>query len=136
MAFVADASIALAWYFKNDATERTKDLREKLQSEELYVPSHWPLEVTNALLAARRRGRVTASELRALLADLRALPSEVDPLTDQMAWSATIDLAETHNLTTYDAAYLELAMRKSVSIATLDKALAAAAQAGGVQVLV
>lgn len=136
MAFVADASITLAWYFKDEATERTKELREKLQSEELYVPSHWPLEVTNALLAARRRGRVTASELRALLADLRALPSEVDPHTDQMAWSATIDLAETHNLTTYDAAYLELAMRKSVSIATLDKALAAAAQTGGVQVLV
>lgn len=136
MAFVADASIALAWYFKDEATEKTEILREKLQSEELYVPSHWPLEVTNALLAAQRRGRVSSDELRHLIADLRALPSEVDRHTDQTAWSSTIDLAEIHNLTAYDAAYLELAARRSVSLATLNKALAAAALASGVQVLV
>jgi predicted nucleic acid-binding protein len=135
MAFVADASIALAWYFKDEATKRTEALRDSLQFEELYVPSHWALEVTNALTAAWRRGRVSGQELRFLLTDLRALPSEVDRHTDQMAWSSIVDLAETHNLTTYDAAYLELAARRSVPLATLDKALAAAAEVSGVQIL-
>jgi len=135
MAFVADASVALAWYFKDEATKGTEALREKLQSEDLHVPSHWPLEITNALLAAQRRGRVTASELRALLADLRALPTEVDPHTSHMTWGAIMDFAESHQLATYDAAYLELAVRKSVPLATLNKPLAAAAVASGVKVL-
>lgn len=135
MAFVVDASVALAWYFPDEATKKTDDLREQLVTDAVHVPAHWPLEVTNALLAAKRRGRIKPRELKSILGDLCQLPDEVDAHTERMAWSSTVELAEKHGLTTYDAAYLELAIRKSLPLATLDKALAAAARKAHVPLL-
>jgi len=135
MAFVVDASVALAWYFPDEATEKTDDLREQLVTDAAHVPAHWPLEVANALLAAKRRGRIKPRELKNILGDLCQLPEEVDAHTDRMAWSSTVELAEKYGLTTYDAAYLELAIRKSLPLATLDKALATAARKAGVSLL-
>jgi predicted nucleic acid-binding protein len=135
MAFVVDASVTLAWYFPDEASDKTDSLRERLVAEGVHVPAHWSLEVTNALLAARHRGRIKPREMKQVLRDLRRLAEEVDPETERMAWSATVDLAEQYRLTTYDAAYLELALRKALPLATLDAALAAAAGKAGVAVL-
>jgi predicted nucleic acid-binding protein len=136
MAFVADASVALAWYFPDEATARSNALRERLVDEGPVVPMHWPLEVTNALLAAKRRGRIKAAEMRSIVADLRLLPEEVDGQTAESAWVAVLELAEKHSLTAYDAAYLELALRRRLPLATLDLGLAQAARESGVDLLV
>jgi len=135
MAFVVDASVTLAWYFPDEASDQTDALRERLVTEGVHVPAHWSLEVTNALVAAWRRGRIKPREMKQILGDLRRLAEEVDPETGRMAWSATVELAERYRLTTYDAAYLELAIRKALPLATLDTALAAAARKARVPLL-
>lgn len=135
MSFVMDCSVALSWYFSDEATDSTQALRERLVEESIYVPSLWPLEVTNAVLEALRRKRVTENELPGLLADLRQLPDEIDRETDSMVWEDSFDLAKRFGLSVYDATYLELAVRKELPIATLDKALAKASLEAGVRVL-
>ncbi len=132
MAFVADASMTLAWYLHDEDTESADWVRERLLREGLCVPAHWALEVCGALLAAVRRGRITMLELRELASDLRLLPETIDYQTDAAAWSTTLDLAEEHRLTISDAAYLELALRRKLPLATLDKQLHGAALALGV----
>lgn len=135
MPFVIDASVTLGWYFPDEATDASNTLRERLAEEIIHVPAHWALEVSNGLLSALRRKRLTTREFRALLSDLHALPKSVDAHTDQMAWTATATLAEKHRLTTYDAAYLELAIRAALPLATLDADLAKAAKAEKVLLL-
>ena len=99
------------------------------------TPAHWALEVCNALLVATRHGRITIQEMSELLPDLRLLPETVDHQTDAAAWSTTLDLAKAHGLTLYDAAYLELALRRELPLATLDKRLYGAAIAAGVAIV-
>ncbi|WP_409408999.1 type II toxin-antitoxin system VapC family toxin [Acidithiobacillus ferriphilus] len=132
MSFVADASVTLAWYLRDEDVESANRVRERLLGEGICVPAHWALEVCNALLAAARRGRITMLELRELVPDLRLLPETIDHQTDAAAWSATLGIAEEHRLTIYDAAYLELALRRKLRLATLDKRLHGAALALGV----
>lgn len=99
------------------------------------VPNLWHLEVANTVLVGERRKRPTTMPPAAFLAHLGTLPIAVDPRTADRAWSDTIDLARRHNLTEYDAAYLELAVRLGrVPLATLDKQLLAAAPAAGVPI--
>jgi len=135
MPFVLDCSVALSWYFKDEATEQTNELRERIVEEHIFVPALWPLEITNALLAACRRKRIVKNDLNKILTDLRELPSEVDRETDAMVWDNSLHLAQQHNLSIYDATYLELALRKKISIATLDKELVRASNSAGVNVL-
>lgn len=135
MAFVADASITLAWYLRDENSEAANRVRARLLHEGICVPLHWALEVSNALLAAVRRERMTLQELRALIPDLRLLPELVDSHTDASAWSTTLDLAVQHQLTTYDAAYLELALRLALPLATLDRRLHGAARAAGAAIV-
>jgi predicted nucleic acid-binding protein len=130
-----DCSLALSWYFRDEITEQSNTLRERFVDEMVYVPALWPLEITNALLAALRRDRISESDLPLLLADLRELPDDVDRETDTMVWDHSIRIAQQYGLTIYDATYLELAMRKDVPIATLDKALAKACKLAAVEVL-
>lgn len=132
MAFVADASMTLAWYLRDEHSESANQVRERLLGEGICVPAHWALEVCNALLAAARHGRITMLELRELVPDLRLLPETIDHQTDAAAWFATLNLAEKHRLTIYDAAYLELALRRNLPLATLDDGLLEAALALGV----
>lgn len=131
MAFVADASITLAWFFRDEQSVMANRVRERLVAEGICVPSHWSLEVVNALFAAFRRQRIDETELRQLLADFRSLPDQVDEQTGDLAWSRTAELALSHGLTSYDAAYLELALRLDLPLATLDKALADAVLSAG-----
>jgi predicted nucleic acid-binding protein len=96
---------------------------------------NWPLEALNGLLTAERRGRIDAVLRRRLAGLLGELPIMIDDETASRMWTSTIRLAETHGLTAYDAAYLELALRLGLPLATQDAALIAAAQATGAPLL-
>jgi predicted nucleic acid-binding protein len=134
--FVIDASAALPWRFEDEATSWTEALLDRVQGgEEVRVPAHWPLEVANTLLMARRRGRVTAGQISEFIDDLAALPIRIEPPSDPKEWPAILALAETHRLTAYDAAYLELVQRTGLPLATLDGDLRKAAQAEGVELV-
>jgi len=129
MSFVVDSSIALTWCFEDEATETADALLIRLTQDGAYAPSLWPLEVLNALVVAQRRGRITSKERQDRIALLYALPITLDTETAGQAWTITNLLAERHGLTLYDAAYLELAQRFNLPLATLDAELQTAANA-------
>ncbi len=132
MAFVLDCSVAMAWVFPDEASEATGRLRDSLIDDRAFVPSLWPVEVGSVLLAATKRGRLRADEWPGICASLEALPIEIDPVSTSRVWGPALALAGEHGLSTYDAVYLELALRMRLPLATLDRALAAAAEAAGV----
>ena len=134
MAFVLDCSVTMAWLFPDEATDATDHLRDSLVEDSAFVPSLWPVEVAGVLLAATRRRRVGVDEWSEICAHLDMLPIEIDPVSTSRVWGAVLDLANRHGLSAYDAMYLELAVRMRIPLATLDRALAAAGQAAGVDV--
>ncbi|HVH77394.1 MAG TPA: type II toxin-antitoxin system VapC family toxin [Stellaceae bacterium] len=131
MPFVIDASIVHAWAFDERHPTATR-VRRLLDSDRAYAPSLWWFEVRNGLIMAERRGRLTEHETVRFLQDLSRLAIEMDPAPDE---SRALALARRHRLTVYDAAYLELAARERLPLATLDRALADAARAEGVGLL-
>ncbi len=134
--FVLDSSVTVAWFFADEAGSSTDALLDELNREgRAFVAMHWPLEVTNTLLIGERRKRCSAADSAHFLAILDALPIEMDEETASKAGTATLALARSHNLTLYDAAYLELAMRRNLPLASLDKDLRAAARKNGVECL-
>jgi predicted nucleic acid-binding protein len=134
MAFIIDASATLPWRFADEATPWTEALLGRVETgEEALVPAHWPLEVVNSLLIAQRRGRVTGAQVSEFLEDLAALPIRVVPAAPSAQWTAVLSLAQHYGLTAYDAAYLDLAQRAGLALATLDGDLRKAAVAAGVQ---
>ena len=134
MAFVLDCSVIMAWLFPDEATDATDRLRDSLVEGRAFVPSLWPVEVANVLLAATWRRRVGVDEWSEICAHLDMLPIEIDPVSTSRVWGAVLELANRHGLSAYDAMYLELAVRMRIPLATLDRALAAAGQAAGVDV--
>lgn len=135
MSFVIDSSVALSWCFEDERTPATLVLLERVAESGAVVPPHWPAEVLNGLMMAERRQRIDAERRRRLAEFLRDLPLEIDVEATNQLWSATQRLAERFRLTVYDAIYLELAQRKTLALASLDKELCAAAVALGVPVL-
>jgi len=135
MSFVLDCSITLAWVYADEATDSVLRVFDFLRQEGAWVPGLWRLEVANALEMGVRRGRVNAAFRDAALADLTHFPIQVDPETDLRAWGATLELAERHRLTLYDASYLELATRRKLAMATLDRELRRAAQGEQVRLI-
>lgn len=133
MAFVLDCSVTMAWVFPDEATEATDQLRDSLLESRAFVPSLWPVEVGNVLLVATRRNRIRVDDWREIRASLEALPIEIDPVTTSRAWGDSLELARTHQLSVYDAMYLELAVRLQLPLATLDRALRIAARTVGVE---
>jgi predicted nucleic acid-binding protein len=133
---VLDTSLTLAWFFADEANAYADAVALSLASGEAAVPSLWPLEVANALITGERRKRSTEAQATAFIARLRTLPIVVDDETDSRAWGDTMSLARAHNLSAYDAAYLELAMRRALPLATLDARLKAAAATTGVSLYV
>lgn len=127
MSLVLDSSAALAWVYADETTGPIRRVFEQLALEGAWVPGLWRLEVANILEMGVRRRRNDAAFRDATLADLDLLPIRVDPDTDRQAWGATLRLASRHRLTVYDAAYLELALRRGLPLATLDTDLRAAA---------
>ena len=135
MNFVLDASVALAWCFEDEGSELAGAVLDRLLSSEAVVPHHWTLETANGLLSAERRGRLSGEDVAHFSRMLLDLPIAVDPVTRSAAFNATRRLARAQRLTLYDAAYLELAIRLGLPLATLDTRLGAAARAEGVQLL-
>lgn len=132
---VVDASIVMSWYFDDEKSSGSDGVLEAVGQSGATVPAHWRLEVANSLRTAVIRGRVAAAYRNAVLEALSGLPIETDPETVRHVWGATLALADKHRLTPYDAAYLELAIRRQVALATLDKVLKSAALAEGIDVL-
>ncbi len=132
-AFVADASVAIAWVHPSQATPETMAMLEAIaDGATLEVPALWPLEVANALTVLARRGKVTADERRDALGWLRGLRLHVDHEMAALGFSRLPELATTYNLSVYDAAYLELAQRRRLALGCKDGALRAAARKSGV----
>lgn len=132
---VLDASVALAWCFKNEATEAADRVLERLAAEEAYVPAIWHLEIANVLALSERRRRITPAGSTEFIALLETLIIVVDEETPARALSRVLDLAREQRLTAYDAAYLELAMRLGLPLASKDGDLCDAAERLGVSVL-
>ena len=130
--FVLDGSVTMVWGFEDEADEYAEAILERMPDLQAHVPSLWPLEVANALLVGERRRRITSAETARFLAILGAFPITVDDQTVAHAWTDTMHLARAHNLSSYDAAYLELAIRLGLPLAALDGKLKTAAGAMGV----
>lgn len=135
MSLVLDASVAIAWIYSAEATGEVTEVLHQVVESGAWVPAIWRLEVANVLEMGVRKGRFDAAFRDESLADLGLLPITVDPETDRQAWGATAKLAARHRLTLYDAAYLELARRRSLPLATLDSELRAAATAEDIPLL-
>ncbi len=135
MTFVIDASLTMAWYFEDESTPATDKLLDRASDTGAVVPSLWRLEVANAFQMAVRRRRLDAIYRDASLAELALMPITIDADTNTYAWTTTLRLAERFSLTLYDAAYLELAQRRSLPLATLDQELRAAAPALSIALL-
>jgi predicted nucleic acid-binding protein len=132
MALVLDSSVCLSWFFPDERTSFTDAALELAAHEECWVPSVWRLEFPNALLVAERRRRLTRAERLQMLDEAARLSLRVDALVHDLRQISL--LAEKHGLSTYDAAYLELALRLATPLITLDKELAAASASAGVTV--
>jgi predicted nucleic acid-binding protein len=135
VAFVLDASIALAWKIPDEHNNRPLDVLARLESESAVVPFHWRAEVANALLMAERRKRIDASQVAQFTAELAKIPLMIDHDGGETVFDRVLPLARAHALTIYDALYLELAERRGLSLASLDTDLRAAAQSVGVKTL-
>jgi predicted nucleic acid-binding protein len=130
-ALVIDASIAAAWAFADEHVHAELTFA-RIGTEEALVPTLWWYELRNVLVTGERRGRLTEQETTRFLRDISGLRISLDRTPDE---AAVMALARRHRLTVYDAAYLDLALREALPLATLDQALAGAAQAEGVSLV-
>jgi predicted nucleic acid-binding protein len=132
--FVVDTSVIIAWCLDDEASDVADAVVGRLMLEGGIAPAHWPLEVANALRSAERRGRVDQSALRRLRPRLSLLPVEVVPVELATALGV-IETAKLHDLSVYDATYLDLADIRGIGLATVDGRLADACRSVGVQVI-
>ena len=135
MSVVIDSSMALTWCFEDEASAQTDALFERVRDDGAVVPALWHLELANVLLHAEKRGRIAPADVATLLKLISELPITTDHETAMRAWREVIALARAENLTAYDAAYLELAVRRGLPLSTRDVALIGAARRIGVTVL-
>jgi predicted nucleic acid-binding protein len=129
---VVDASATLSWFFRDEFDGNSQRIISRVESYGATVPVIWRLEVTNGLRSAVRRRRLTLQERDAALGKLDALAIGDDTETNARAWTSIVALSDRHDLTPYDAAYWELAIRLGAEVATRDMALASAAKSAGV----
>jgi predicted nucleic acid-binding protein len=132
---VLDASVALSWCFKNEATTTGDRVLERLAAEAASVPAIWHLEIANVLALSERRRRITPARSTEFIALLQTLVIVVDEETSSRAFGRVLDLARAERLTAYDAAYLELAMRLGIPLVSKDGDLCDAGERLGVSVL-
>ncbi|MHB1304012.1 MAG: type II toxin-antitoxin system VapC family toxin [Acidiphilium sp.] len=134
-AVVIDSSIALTWCFEDEASPETDLLFERVRDDGAVVPGLWHLELSNVLLQAEKRGRVSMGDVALRLDLIADLPITVDQEMTSRAWREILTIARAEGLTTYDATYLELAVRLGLPLLTKDKELAETAKRLGVVVL-
>ena len=130
---VLDASVALAWCFEDEASAAADRALDRVVAEGAVVPAIWPLEMANALRSAERRGRLTFADQARLRELLIALPISIEPVDLAGALGEVTEIARAADLSAYDAAYLALAARRALPLATTDERLARACVAAGVQ---
>lgn len=135
MSIVLDSSATMARAFRDEQTGIILEVFDFIAQFGAVVPQLWWIEVANSLNVGIRRGRITKENRGGILADLEDLPIVVDNETTDHAWGETLALADKHRLTVYDATYLELALRLSLPLATLDGDLRKAAELEGVLLL-
>ena len=135
MSLVLDSSATLAWIYAEETTNAVRHLFDIVAEDGAVVPAIWRLEVANSLTVASRRSRIDIEFRNAALADLALLDITTDPQTDAYSWTTTLSLADRFRLTLCDAAYLELAHRRSLPLASLDEELRAAGRALGIPLL-
>jgi predicted nucleic acid-binding protein len=134
--FVLDASIVLTWCFPDEEARKAEEISERIAlGDKVAVTSFWRHEVLNALLMGEKRKRLTIELIEAFIKDLEQLPADVDAPAAGTVFHTTQDLCRKHGLTAYDAAYLELAMRYRVALATADGALERAARAEEIEIV-
>ncbi|HXJ90876.1 MAG TPA: type II toxin-antitoxin system VapC family toxin [Candidatus Binatia bacterium] len=134
--FVVDASMTVAWCFREESTTLSEAVLDSLLGEsEAIAPAIWPFEVANALLMSERRKRLTTADVSAVLQRIVRLRIVVDPIRIQDALGTILFLARKEQLTEYDASYLELALREGLPLATLDSRLRSGARNNGVPLL-
>ena len=132
-AFVLDNSVVSGWLIENQSSAYADAVAERLKASRAIAPPLLRLEVTNVLRTACKRQRLIAAQAHAMLTALAALPIDIDMTAPNPA--QILDLALRHDLTAYDAMYLDLALRRALPVATRDLALADAARAAGVGVV-
>ena len=134
-AFVLDCSITMTWCFGDEANAAAYAVLDRLGSETAIVPPHWYLEVGNVLIMAEKRKRITTAATTEFLSLLGALDIEIDSATADSTFPHILPLCRKYSLASYDAAYLELAIRRQLPIASLDSELRAGAKRAGISVL-
>ncbi len=133
---VLDASMALSWLLPDEASEASVEVQTELaRAEGVWVAAHWRLEVANSLCMAERRKRLDAAGIAQAVALFTQLPVTVDPETNEHASAETLSLARQHTLSVYDAAYLELALRRGATLASFEGPLRLVAKRLGVPLL-
>ncbi|MEI1373740.1 type II toxin-antitoxin system VapC family toxin [Nostoc sp. UHCC 0926] len=136
MQFVLDCSVAISWCLVDENDDYANAILAMMPDSEAFVPGIWSLEIANTLVVAERRNRITQAQSEQAIALLQSLLIQVDRVTDAKALDATLKLARQEALAAYDAAYLELALRLQLPLATLDTRLAEAATRCGVGLVV
>ncbi len=130
--FVLDASVTLAWCFEDEASPFADEVLDSLNKSVALVPCIWPLEITNVLAMAERRGRIDKAGSIRFISLITQLPIIIEPELPQRIFSEVFAVAREQGLSTYDASYLDLAMRQGVALATMDASLQEAARQVGV----
>ena len=132
MPFVLDASVTASWCFEDEEASVADAAMDRLPEDHAVVPTLWWFEIRNILVVNERRGRIESADSDVFLNDLAHLPIRIESDSNERL---VVALARTHRLTAYDAAYLDLAVRLTAPIATLDRALADAARAEGLELV-
>ena len=133
--FVVDASVALCWYFEDQSSAYTEAVFDRLaQGDQAVVPAIWPLEMVNGLVVAWRQKSIRTDQLEDFITDLKDLPAEVEAQGSERAYSTVFRMSCRHQLSCYDASYLDLAIFQGLPVATLDRNLRAAAKRSGVEI--
>ena len=135
MSLVLDSSATMARAFPEERTSAILEVFKFVADHGAWVPELWRIEVANTLNVGIRRGRISTINRNGIISDLESLPISIDWETRNHTWGRTLELADLYRLTVYDATYLELALRLSLPLATLDENLRRAAQSEGVQLL-
>ena len=133
--FVVDNSVVMAWCFDDESSPYTDAVQQLLIEDTAYVPSIWPLEVANVLRVAERKERISKADSGHFVALLSQLPIVVEKTNSETVFHDTMSLARSYMLSSYDSSYLELAIRRGLPFASLDKALIRAAKDLKVQII-
>ena len=133
--FVVDNSVVMSWSFKDEANPLADSILARLEKDTAYVPSVWPHEVVNVLLAAERRKLISERDSIRFLRLLSQLPILVQYESPERSMTDILNLARTHIISSYDASYLDLAMKKGLPLATQDNKLRRAAKSVNVELL-